>query len=687
MRGACLLLLAHLAAATAAAAPLLERSTLERDLETSPAARQGRADIELLEQQRRRQQTEGGWEAFGNVETGTANEVITESQRRRYEQARAEIGLRYPLLGRQAEQRRALTRIERERIREQGARQTELRTLRARLRAAYADYWTAHQRERLARSWRNRLDDGLAPEDLRPGGAVRGSDAAEVDLARREAEDDHYIAQADKRAALRTMESLLGRDIPEFAPVWPGATAICTRERELLEATHRRDPRLDAMQDEITLLLDRPESGLLAEVDSNVFIAHGQTLDEWSDRGDQTRIGVTFTMPLALDRARDRRQQLRTAQLHQVQSELTATRQSMISVVGQDLARYQRANRQRQTAQQRLRHARSTWRETMQRQAAGMDDSVLAPLRQAVSWYTRAKDRLAREGAWLRARVPLELLTTADCASNRATPPNRASLRAHAATGSGFYVWNSAALAQQAKANPDYLDQLQENGFTRLLLSFTAEQVRGIESGADAWLRELLQRIAAAGIDAELLLGEPDWTLAAHRDDLLTLVSIFSPYPFAGIHLDIEIDQLPEAEDRRAELFRKRLDTFEAIARATSLPLAASVHPRYLDAGPWGECPVCQFRDAGVDELVAMIYVTRPKRVIDRLQPLVRRHGDMRFSVAQSVEATLPEANSYHGSGRHAAGEVFESLTRELARPNFDGVVVQSWTQWEAMTP
>lgn len=687
MRTAYFVLLAHLVAATAAAEPIRERSALERDLASSPAAREQRAGVELLEQRRRRQETEGGWEAFGNLETGTVNEVITDDQRRRYDQARAQIGLRYPLLGSQAEQRRAMERIERERIRAEGVRQARLRTLRARLRAAYADYWTAHQRERLARSWRDRLADGLVPEDLRPGGAVRGSGAAEVELALQEAEDDLYIAQANKRAALRAMESHLGDDIPEFLPVWPGATPICTRRQELMATANRQNPRLDAMEKEVALLLDRPETGLIDEVDSNLFIAHGQTLDEWRDRGDRTRIGLTFTMPLALDRAHNRRQQLRTAQLHQAQHELTATRQSMMRTLDDDLARFQRTDRLRQTAQRRLRHARTTWREAMQRQAAGMDDGVLAPLRQGVSWYARAKDRLAREGAWLRARIPLEALTSADCASTRAAPPNRASLHAKAAPGSGFYVWDSAALARRAQTTPDYLDRLREQGFTRLHLSFTAEQVRRLESGADGWLRELLQRIAVAGIDADLLLGDPHWTLAAHRDELLALISTFSGYPFAGVHLDIEIDQLPGADDRRAELFRERLHTFEAVARTSSLPLAASVHPRYLQAGPWGECPVCRLRDAGVDELVAMIYTTRPERVIDRLRPHVREHGDIRFSVAQSVEADLPEANSYHASGRDAAAEVFARLSTALARPNFDGVVVQSWTQWEAMAP
>ena len=685
MRWLVSLLIVVLIGPAGASPPPLERETLETELLTAPAAMASRADMELIRQQRRRQETEGGWQLFGGADIASINEIIDRDQSRRFEQLRGQVGLRYPILGGRAPQRRALEQFDRAAIQQEGVLDEDLDALRAQFRAAYAEYW-AHQRlERLATEWRAVLEEAAAPLEDRGAGAVRRSELAEVDLALREAEDDLHSARGDKRAALRELSSLLGRELPAFQPVWPGAVPVCTREESLLQAMERRDPAIQSTQEELSLLLERPQSPLLDEVNTNIVIAHGQNLDDWRDRGDETSVGITFDMPLSLTRARERRREVRNAEVNRLQHQLASARQAVIGDIGQDLARLEREGRQRATAGHRLRHTRATWRESVLRAQAEMDDGLLTTLRNGVTWYARARERIERERTWLRARIPIEPLSTADCPMTTATPPLQAALRPGTEPTMGFYIWQSGEFAERVDQDPDYLDELNELGVTRVLLSFSPEQVEALRQGRDGWLRELLHRLAAAGIDAELLLGDPHWILDEHRADLLELLPLFRDYPFTALHLDLEIDQLPDAEPRRGDLFDQWMATLAAVSEHTPRPLAVSLHPRYLEPGEWGDCPVCRLHDAGVDELVPMVYVTDAEQVAERLQPAVGEFDGMRFTVAQSVEQALPPANSYFTDGRGRALEAFDTISNRLGHPNMDGIMIQAWQDWEAM--
>ena len=685
MRWFASLVIVLLISPAAGAAPPLERETLETELLTAPAAMASRADVDLINQQRRRQETEGGWQLFGGADVASVNEIIDRDQSRRFEQLRGQVGLRYPILGGQAPQRRALEQLDRAAIQQQGELDTDLEALRAQFRAAYADYWAHWRLERLAAEWREVLEEAAAPLADRGAGAVRSSELAEVDLALREAEDDLHSARGDKRAALRELGSLLGRELPAFEPVWPGATPMCTREDALLQAMERHDPRVQSTQEELSLLLERPQSPLLDEVNTNFVVAHGQNLDDWRDRGDETSVGITFDMPLSLGQARNQRREVRNAEVNRLQHQLASARQAMIGDVSDDLARLERETRQRDTAGHRLRHTRTTWRESALRARAEMDDDLLTTLRNGVTWYGRARERIERERTWLRARVPLEPLATPDCPMTTTTPPLQTSLRPGTEATMGFYVWASGRFAERVDGDPEYLDKLHELGVTRVLLSFSPDQVEQLERGRDAWLRELLHRLAAAGIDAELLLGDPHWILAEHRDDLLELLPLFRDYPFTTLHLDLEIDQLQDAEPRREELFDQWMDTLAAVSDHTARPLAVSLHPRYLEPGEWGECPVCRLHEAGVDELVPMIYVTDAERVAEQLQPVLSEFDGMRFTVAQSVEEALPPANSYFADGRDSALAAFDIISNRLSYPNMDGIMIQAWQDWEGM--
>ena len=685
MRWLASLVIVLLISPAGASGPPLERETLETELVTAPAAMASRADVELIRQQRRRQETEGGWQLFGGADLASVNEIIDRDQSRRFEQLRGQVGLRYPILGGRAPQRRTLEQLDRAAIRQQGALDADMEALRQQFRAAYAEYWAHWRLERLAAEWREVLEEAAAPLADRGAGAVRSSELAEVDLALREAEDDLHSARGDRRAALRELGSLLGRELPAFEPVWPGAAPMCTREDALLQAMESRDPGVQSAQEELSLLLERPRSPLLDEVNTNFVVAHGQNLDDWRDRGDETSVGITIDMPLSLSRARERRREVRNAEVNRLQHQLASARQAVIGDINEALARLEREGRQRETAGLRLRHTRTTWRESALRAQAEMDDGLLNTLRNGVTWYARARERIERERTWLRARIPLEPLATAACPMTIATPPLQTSLRPSTEATLGFYVWQSGQFAERVDGNPEYLDDLHQRGVTRVLLSFSPQQVEDLEHGRDVWLRELLHRLAAAGIDAELLLGDPRWILDEHRADLLELLPLFREYPFTTLHLDLEIDQLPNAEPRRAELFDQWMDTLAAVSEYTTRPLAVSLHPRYLEPGEWGDCPVCRLHDAGVDELVPMVYVTDAERVAERLQPVVREFDGMRFTVAQSVEEALPPANSYFNDGRASALEAFDTISNRLGHPNMDGIMIQAWQDWEAM--
>jgi len=667
--------------------PVIMRHSLLQHLADAPALRSAELERETIRHRRDGLDARRGWRVFGNAELASADEVIDADRRRRYERAGAGVGLRYPLLGSRSAERRGVMGVDRTLVLRDGEDGSARDQLGIMLRQAYAAYWVADQRLHLSRRWLRSVADDQRLEQRSRAGLVRQSDAGQLELARERIGVHEHEARVDRDRAHRAMENILGRSLPAFTPVWPGTTPVCTDPALLTAGLQDQDPLLRARRDEVRLLLSDQPMSTWDEVESSLVIRHGQTLDDWQDQGNVTSIGVTVEMPLGLQASRQARQREQATDLAASQMRLAQRHQGIQREAHEALAELAREDGYRELLRRQLRQATLSWRELEQRVTGSADTEILPVLQARAAWYDRARDLLLQEQRWLEARAELELATPQDtCPGSNGHMLSMAALQPDAGSGLGFYVWDSAGFAARIEADPGYPEQLVAQDFRRVLLSFDGEQIAQLRQGRDAWLQRLLAVLARSGMDAELLLGDPHWILPEYRQDLLDILPTFRGYGFHALHLDLEIDQLPDAAPRRPQLFRDWVDTLAAVGAQVDWPLAVSLHPRYLEPWPGEACPVCRLReDGGVDELVPMVYVSARQRVVQRLTPVIQANPGMRFAVAQSVEAELDPVNSYHTRGRQHTLDEMQRLRRQLETTGMQGVLLQSWREWEAM--
>lgn len=212
-----------------------------------------------------------------------------------------------------------------------------------------------------------------------------------------------------------------------------------------------------------------------------------------------------------------------------------------------------------------------------------------------------------------------------------------------------FYVWKGMDLVK----NPKRILQLPAlTG--RLMLSFTALELKSFSQRKGAKLiNSFISKANARSIRVELLLGEPSWAKDIYRPRLFVLLDYVREIPFDGFHFDIERSQLPAYEQttwsegivRTASEMNQWLDTkFRA-----RVPIGFSVHHRDLADTVF----VNGFRDNGIPEIVAMVYVANPISAKHAMMTAQLRTGQYpNLSIAVSIEESLPVEESTFKRGR-----------------------------------
>lgn len=276
------------------------------------------------------------------------------------------------------------------------------------------------------------------------------------------------------------------------------------------------------------------------------------------------------------------------------------------------------------------------------------------------------------------SRPALQLASTLSAAAPSPGEP--------AAPAMGVYVWNSAELiaAQQDERRWQELQQVPVN---RVLLALNARQIAEAQTQPQA-LRGFLDAARRHGIAVELLLGEPSWIEPAQRPKLVAIINSLRGFDFAGLNLDIEPDQIYKQPLDQAQ-FDNWMETLRSAARASPWPTAATMHPRYFRDPPYMSWNVEQrLREAGIGQVVLMIFNSSPQRVADIARPIVGspRAAGLRFRVAQSVEPELEPQLSYARRSPQDFQQSMQQLQGLLAaQPNTDGIVVQAWNDLQRM--
>ena len=255
-----------------------------------------------------------------------------------------------------------------------------------------------------------------------------------------------------------------------------------------------------------------------------------------------------------------------------------------------------------------------------------------------------------------------------------------------AAPAIGVYVWNSGELIA-GQQDEKYWQELRNAGVNRLLLALNAQQIADAQMQPQK-LRGFLDAARRHETPVELLLGEPSWIEPAQRARLVAIVASLRGFDFAGLNLDIEPDQIYKQPLTQAQ-FDNWMETLRSAARASPWPTAATMHPRYFRDPPYMSWNVEQrLRDAGISQVVLMIFNSNPQRVADIARPIVGspRAAGLRFRVAQSVEPELEPQLSYARRSPQDFRQSMQQLQGLLAaQPNTEGIVVQAWNDLQRM--
>lgn len=279
---------------------------------------------------------------------------------------------------------------------------------------------------------------------------------------------------------------------------------------------------------------------------------------------------------------------------------------------------------------------------------------------------------------------PLALLQSPAVSTVVSLPTSKATVpqRTPAPQGGSVYVWEATPFLDSNTRGGE-LERLKQEGFFRVLISFNAQEVRSIRDGTlRASLDALLNRASELGITFDLLLGDPAWILPEHRLELVKLVQVLSPFPFRGLHLDLEPDSLPNSSGRRAYLAGELIRTLEAVKARTTLPISISAHPRYFE-GELGTVLGKGLEGLDLEEVALMIYSTDRDNVVRRMGTILSVYPGINFSLAQSIEPILSPKESYYSAGRSALWNRIRYYDLTFDAANYRGSVVQAWKDYK----
>jgi len=244
----------------------------------------------------------------------------------------------------------------------------------------------------------------------------------------------------------------------------------------------------------------------------------------------------------------------------------------------------------------------------------------------------------------------------------------------------GVYVWHSDELITRQQ-DEGFWQHLQAMSINRLMLGLNAQEIAEAQSSPQK-LSGFLAAARRHGVAVELLLGDAGWIDAEQRPKLIAIIDGLRRFDFAGLNLDIEPDQIYKQPLDQSQ-FEAWMQTLKSAARVSPWPTGVSVHPRYFRDPPYMSWDIEQhLRDAGVSQVVLMIYSSDPQKVAAITRPIVSspRAQGLHFRVAQSVEPELEPKLSYARRSPQDFRQSMQQLQGLLAaQPNTEGVVVQAW--------
>ncbi len=672
---------------SAAGAETITLSSLEQTLRTAPASQAAAAREDARRANWQAEQARSGWRVELGADANYQREVVDRDRTRNYAGSNAYARLTRPLLGTSERQHRSTIEARGDYRAARLQSRVERAETRARLAAAYVDYLVIDHRRRLADAY---LDHAIALE-ARLGQRHRADRLAASDLHRltgtvTEARTVTDNAGTRQRHARARLETVVGRSLPAFAPTWPGLHQRCT-DNELPSPASVR-----AAATELTAARERAAHTDFAGVDANVSLGYSPVFEEGGDRGYQWFAGVSVSVPLALPDYRGAVRQRLRAEARQARHELAATRARQRERRLRLMSALDNAAVDARQARARLEIARTLLRESERRRRTLTDIDAAVPLHAYNEWW-RASDTLvaARAAYW---RIALDMASrdqlTCELLANAPKAPAMSPVTANQGESlppkgppMGFYHWRGERFLNRA---PAVWNELEKTGARRVLVSFRGETLRDLVTDP-APLRRVIEAAHARDLSIQWLLGDPHWALDEHRGDLVNWLSALGHLGWDGIHLDIEIDHLPDAEARRPALLAGYLETLKRAADVSPVPIGVSIHPRYIERDFGYTCLPCRIAATGIDGIAVMDYRRPRSGVAERFAAMVERIPDLSVTLAVSVEPHLHPDASWRADDPATTRANLTRLARRLddrIGPRFGGILIQDWSNWQS---
>lgn len=641
------------------------------------------------------------WELFGGAGLALADEAVDENRSREHTDLNARIGLRYPFIGGNRANERALH------IAQGNAQISEIRlvqstnAIRYQIEKTYAQYWAAQTKATLCDAY-SQFTDKMKNILLlrRNAGLLLESDRLELLAGFERVNYIKVHEQALQTQALNKLRRLTGRNWPEFDAVKPPfyKPSTNTPDSYFISASH---PELQIINAELENQRKELEASRSDKVHADFVISAG-VADEFSGpNGYGVVAGFNFRMPLFYGSYKSADNDFVTANirktefLHLQRSGLLIEQARLTESLYHDYVTRLQLNMLQWNSLRRAVDERS-------RRVKRLDGDVLNELLSSMYhyftqsievldvqmrlWGTLVNLRqfpLWVEGLDAEEQIDIpdyrdlsDVIFASQAVINAATYSRPDSIaRQPDSSRFNVYVWGSRSVLNQLK--PAFWKQLRDKKVGRILLSLDAEQIE--EAARNPSVLEAFMALADKhDVAVDLLLGEPEWARQEQRDKLFDIITNLNKLPFDGLNLDIEPDSLKQPVS--SALLKDWLETLRIANAMSPWPVSITLHYRYLQPVEGEICVPCVLISSGIKDVVAMVFVSNPGRVIEIVSPILKAYPELRINVAQSFERHLSRDESYASFSAEESGRRLIQVRKGLSeRDNFSGISIQSW--------
>lgn len=672
---------------------------LLREVDRAPDVGLATLELEASTADVQRRTAAQSWEFFGGAGIARISEAVDDTRTREHTDLSARIGLRYPLLGGNRVDRRALHRAEgEERI--NAIKLDESQQLVGRqVTKAYGQYWAAQNIVTLTDAYAQFSDEIKKILALRrEAGLLLESDQLELIAGFERVHQMRIHHQSQQQQALAQLTRLTGKALPAFEAVTPTfyEPPLELSDNDLIESTH---PELQIIEAELKTQKELLEVAQREDVYAD-FVVSSSVTDELSGpSGYGLYAGVNFRMPLFYGEYKSADEafvesNIRKSEASHLQRRDILVERARINVdLYRDYVQLLRFSLIQWDALSRVLEERSM-------RAQRLDGDVLSALvgsmhryfSQSVDLFELQKKlwaiqaELSHHQLWAERLVASESIDVPEFSkvvepifASQRTLMNKtvsSSRRQKSRAGHAVYLWHSQQL--MVSENPAFWQQFKARRITKLLVSLNGDQIEAIAADPKP-LVTFLSVAEQKGVAVSLLLGDPGWALSDQRNGLFDIIYTLRELPFDGLNLDIEPDSL--GVEVTESLLRDWIETIRLANMLSPWPLEVTMHHRYLTAPISGFCVTCELASFGVSNVSVMVFVTNPERVVDIVEPALVAHPPLRISVVQSFERHLSREESYASFTEQDAQDRIARVEASLGRySNFGGVAIQSWS-------